>query len=160
MAAAVLVLFTGCGGGGGDSGSTLDPDQLEVAAAVDAFSAAIRAEDFAAADNYLDSDVKWHYQDGTIWDVVKLRNKLENFFTKTIVKDFTITGVGVSMLTETDAESRGNLSLTYTDITETDKTINESIEMVLRKAPGRPWGLTEFGLYGTSDKGSAFPPEL
>jgi len=157
----VLVTFTGCGGGGGgDSGPTLDPDQLEVAAAVDTFSAAIRAEDFAAANNFLDSNIKWYRSDGTTLVIDTLKTKLENFFNKAVVKNFTISGVGVSMRTETDAESRGSLSLTYTDTTGSDKTINENIEMVLQKAPGGPWGLTEFGVYSTSDKGSAFPPEL
>ena len=40
------ILMTGCGGGGGgDTASTLDPEQLEVAAIVDSFAAAVRAED-------------------------------------------------------------------------------------------------------------------
>jgi len=160
LAVAVLAVFTGCGGGGGDSGSTLDPDQLEVAAAVDAFSAAIRAEDFTAADNYLASNLKWYRPGNSTWDVLDVRAKLENFFTKAVVKDFTISGVGVNMISDTVAESRGDLSLTYSDAAATDKTINESIKMVLEKAPGGPWGLIEFGAYGTSDKGSVFPPEL
>lgn len=160
LAVAVLVVFTGCGGGGGDdSGPTLDPDQLEVAAAVDAFSAAIRAEDFAAANNVLDSNINWYRSDGTKLVIDTLKTKLENFFTKAVVKDFTISGVGVNMISDTVAESRGSLSLTYSDAVATDKTINESIKMVLEKAPGGPWGLIEFGVYGTPN-GSAFPPEL
>lgn len=159
LVAAVLVVFTGCGGGGGDSGSTLDPDQLEVAAAVDAFSAAIKAESFNEANNFLDSNIKWYRSDGTTLVIDTLRTKLKNFFDKAVVKDFTIAGVGVNMLSDTVAESRGNLSLTYSDAAATDKTINESIKMVLEKAPGGPWGLIEFGVYGTPN-GSAFPPEL
>ncbi|GAB1355751.1 hypothetical protein MASR1M12_44990 [Erysipelotrichia bacterium] len=160
LAVAVLAVFTGCGGGGGDSGSTLDPDQLEVAAAVDAFSAAIRGEDFAAANSFPNSEVKWYRQDGTTWDNLKIQKSLKNFFDKATVKDFTISGIGVNVISDTVAESRGNLSLTYSDAAATDKTINESIKMVLEKAPGGPWGLIEFGVYGASDKGSAFPPEL
>lgn len=158
LAVVVLALFTGCGGGG-DSGSTLDPDQLEVATAVDSFAAAIRTEDFAAVNNFLDSNIQWYRSDGTKLVIDTLKTKLENFFTKAVVKDFTITEVGVNMFSETDAESRGNLSLTYSDGIGKDKTINESIKMVLQKAPGGPWGLIEFGLYGTPN-GSAFPPEL
>jgi len=161
LAVAVLAVFTGCGGGGGDgSGPTLDPDQLEVAAAVDAFSAAIRGEDFAAANSFPNSEVKWYRQDGTTWDNLKIQKSLKNFFDKATVKDFTISGIGVNMISDTVAESRGNLSLTYSDAAATDKkNINESIKMVLEKAPGGPWGLIEFGVYGTPN-GSAFPPEL
>lgn len=159
VAVVVLVVFTGCGGGGSDSGPILDPDQLEVAAAVDSFSAAIRAKNFDDANSFLNSDVEWHYQDGTTWDNHKVQSGLKNFFAGAVVKNFTISGVGVNMITETDAESRGSLSLTYSDTTGTEKTINESIEMFLQKAPGGPWGLIEFGVYGTPN-GSAFPPEL
>lgn len=160
LAAAILAVFTGCGGGGGDSGSILDPDQLEVAAAVDSFAAAIRAEGFADADKFLDTNVKWYRGGAQTWDIVTLRAKLKDFFDKAVVKDFSISGVGVNMISDTVAESRGNLSLTYSDTTATDQAISESIKMVLEKTPSGPWGLIEFGVYSVSDKGSAFPPEL
>jgi len=159
LAVAVLAVFTGCGGGGGDSGSTLDPDQLEVAAAVDAFSAAIRAEDFTAADNYLDSNLKWYRTGNTTWGVTTVRAKLQDFFAKAVVKDFTLSGVGVNMLSETLAEGRGLLTLSYTDVAGAQQpAISQNISFVMEKVP--TWSLIEFGAYGTSDKGSAFPPEL
>lgn len=161
LAVAVLVVFTGCGGGGGDSGSTLDPDQLEVAAAVDGFSAAIRSENFTDADKFLDTNVKWYRGGAQTWDIVTLRAKLKDFFAKAVVKDFSISGVGVNMISDTVAESRGNLSLSYSDSTGTDRpAVSESIKMVLEKSPSGPWGLIEFGVYSSLDKGSAFPPEL
>lgn len=161
LAVTVLAVFTGCGGGGGDSDSTLDPDQLEVAAAVDAFSAAIRSENFADSDKFLDTNVKWYRAGSQTWDIVTLRAKLKDFFDKAVVKDFSVSGVGVNMISDTVAESRGSLSLSYSDAAGNDKpVISESIKMVLEKTPSGPWGLIEFGVYSASDKGSAFPPEL
>ncbi len=158
LAVAVLALFTGCGGGG-DSGSTLDPDQLEVATAVDSFAAAIRAEDFAAADKYLDSNLKWYRTGNVTWDVATVRSRLQSFFAGAVVKDFTFSGVGVNMLSETLAEGRGLLTVVYTDVAGVEKpVISQNISFVMEKVP--TWSLIEFGAYGVSDKGSAFPPEL
>lgn len=152
------ILMTGCGGGGGgDTASTLDPEQLEVAAIVDSFAAAVRAEDSAAANACLDTNLKYR-RVGNINEIGadKFVARLNTFFAGAVVKDFQITEIGIQVADD-QATGRANLSLSWSDNSGVDKTpVTENIELVFARTGG-VWGILEFGVY--SQKGSAFPPE-
>ncbi len=151
------ILMTGCGGGGGgDTASTLDPEQLEVAAIVDRFAAAVRAEDSAAAADCIDSNLKYRRVGGVTEGLNELKSALNTFFAGAVVKDFQITNVGIQVADD-QAVGRADLSLSWADNNAVDKPIlNENIELVFARTGGL-WGILEFGVY--SQKGSAFPPE-
>jgi len=152
------LLITGCGGGGGDSSSTLDPEQLEVAAVVDRFSAAVRAEDADAANACLDTNLKYR-RVGNINEVGsdKFIARLKTFFAGAAVKDFQIANIGIQVADD-QAVGRADMSLVYTDGNGVEQApISENIELEFERT-GNIWGLLKFGVY--SEKGSAFPPEL
>ncbi len=158
---AASLFVSGCGGGGGgDTASTLDPDQLEVAATVDGFAAAVRAENLADANAFLDSNLKYQ-RIGDITEVGsdKFLARLKTFFADAKIESFQIANIGIVLVTDTVATGRADLSLTYTDNNGVAKpAIVENIEMTFERASGGIWGVLEFGVY--SGKGSAFPPEL
>ncbi len=156
------LLITGCGSsGGGDSTSTLSPEELEVATAVDSFSAAVKAEDYAGAVSFVDTNL-YYYRVGNIVERgPEFSNRLKTFFSNAVIKDFQISGLGIVVNSDTLAEGRGNLSLTWADNAGIEKpAITENIKMLFERAPNGPWGLIEFGVYSATSKGSAFPPEL
>lgn len=155
------LFISGCGGGGGGDGvSTLDPDQLEVAAVVDGFSTAVRAENLADAKVFLDTNLEYK-RVGNISEVGadKFLARLNTFFTDAIIESFQITNIGIILVSDTIATGRADLSLTYTDKNGVAKpAVTENIEMTFERASGGPWGLLKFGKY--SGSGSSFPPEL
>lgn len=157
---AASLFVSGCGGGGGDTASTLDPDQLEVAAVVDGFAAAVRAENLDDAKTFLDSNLSYQRVGGiTEVGMDAFLKRLETFFAAAKIESFQIAETGIVLVTDTVATGRADLSLTYTDNNGVKKpAIVENIEMTFERASGGIWGLLEFGVY--SGKGSAFPPEL
>ncbi len=150
----------GCGGGGGDASGTLSPEELEVATVIDGFAAAIRSEDAAMTQSFLDSNLRYR-RVGTVIDEVGAGlfvARLNTFFAAARVTDFQMANVGINMLSENMAQSRVTLNLAYTDNSDnTRPALIENIELVFERPPGGAWGVLEFG--SVSGR-SAFPPEL
>ena len=161
LAVVAALAIVGCGGGGGgDSSGTLSPEELEIATSIDGFAAAIRVENLATAQSYLDSNLRYR-RIGTVSDEVGADlfiARLNTFFNNAIVTDFQMSNVGINMLSENTAQSRVSLYLAYTDnIGGARPALIENIELVFERPPGGIWGLLEFG---SVSRRSAFPPEL
>jgi len=150
-------LFTGCGGGGGGSSDyTLSPEELEVATAVEAFAAAVKAENLNVAMSYVFSNLKY-FNSIKPTGYTEFQDRLENLFAKAVVNDFTITSIGVSMGGEEYASVVGQLTLVY-NVNGTVSTLTESIDINLEKDSGN-WGFTL--LAGRNELMTvAFPPAL
>jgi len=151
-------MFTGCGGGGGSSGAgyNLSPEELEVATAVEAFAAAVTAEDLDTAMSYVLSNLKYRNAVSAA-DYIAFQKSLETFFTKAAVTDCTISNIGVSMGGEDYASIIGNLTLQYT-VDGATATFSETIEVSLERDNGQ-WGFTEFA--GRNELMiTSFPPAL
>jgi len=149
-------MFTGCGGGGGGADYTLSPEELEVATAVEAFAAAVKAENLNTAMSYVFSNLK--YRNAIVpANYTVFQQKLEDLFNKAEVNDFTITNIGVNMGGEDYASIIGYLTLQYTVDGEA-ATLSETIDISLERDSGK-WGFTEFA--GRNELMiTAFPPAL
>lgn len=154
------LFFTGCGGGGGgDSSQTMTPEELEVATAVDSFSAAFAAENSADAARFLDSTFKCYRPGGATEDFNVFVNRMDDFFAAATVMEFRIDNLGVTVESEEYARARGLLALSYTVGAGGPQYLTEEIEMKMERSGGL-WGLVEFGRYDAGDPGSSFPPQL
>ncbi len=152
----LALIFAGCGGGGGSSDYTLSPEELEVATAVEAFAAAVKAENLNVAMSYVFSNLKY-FSSIKPTGYTEFQDRLENLFAKAVVNDFTITGIGVSMGGEDYASVAGQLTLVYS-VNGTVSTLTESIDINLEKDSGN-WGFTL--LAGRNELMTiAFPPAL
>ncbi len=155
----LALLFTGCGGGGGSSGSdyTLSPEELEVATVVEAFAAAVKSEKIDDVMQYVYTDLK--YPNLTTSGYTILRTRLEDFFAAAVVNEFTITSIGVDVAASEDIASvRALLTLEYSKDGVPQATLSEEIELYLEKENSR-WGLIQFAGRNTLMT-TAFPPAL
>ncbi len=153
----LVLMFAGCGGGGGSgSGYPLSPEELEVATAVEAFAAAVKAESLKTAMSYVFSNLKY-FSSTKATGYTQFQDRLEIFFTKATVNDCAISNIGVSMGGEDSASVIGQLTLVYS-IDGTVATLSESLDLSLEKDSGK-WGLTLFAGRNTLLT-TAFPPAL
>ncbi|PKL42358.1 MAG: hypothetical protein CVV41_14555 [Candidatus Riflebacteria bacterium HGW-Riflebacteria-1] len=153
----LLLVFAGCGGGGGSSDYTLSPEQLEVATFVDAFAAAIRRENLDETMQYVYSDLK--YPNLTTSGYAQLKSRLETLFNKAVVDEFTITNMGVDVAASEDiATVRGLLTLKYSVDGSSKAPLSEEIELYLEKENSR-WGIIQFAGRNTLMT-TTFPPAL
>ncbi|MGM0599365.1 MAG: YybH family protein [Candidatus Rifleibacteriota bacterium] len=161
----LVLLITGCGGGGGDSAISTSPEELEVRESLAALAANIRSKDLSATMNGFYSNLKYYPVDTQVFDgyedYIFFKNRLDNFFTKAVLTEFTIETLGVSIGIGGDiAQSRASLRCKYTDNEGEDHLIEERIEMLLEK--DSEWGITEIYAYDSSagQTGMRFPPEI
>jgi len=150
----LLVTLVGCGGSSGGSGPFFDPDELEVMTALDAFAAAIRAEDRGAALSWVDGNLKW----GSLTNPMFYDNfsiKLGAFFNNNQVNDFRLDNMGISVFDKL-ATVRAELVCSYVKSGQSAETVlTESIEIKLEKFS--KWGILE--AYPVSSAVLQFPPE-
>lgn len=162
FSACLLVLMAlpgivGCGGGG--SGSTMSPDELEVATVIDSFSAAIVAENDSQAMTYVDTTIKYYggAKDSDILGYDQFKARLQNFFAAVSSVKFEVTGLGITLSSETTASARGLMVLDYSN-SGIPQNLTENIEVKLEKS-GKNWGIVEFARYGTNGTArTQFPP--
>ncbi len=153
----LVLLITGCGGGGGSSDYTLSPEQLEVATVVDAFAAAVQREEIDKAMYHVFSQLK--YPNSTNSGEGPFKKRLENLFAKATVSEFTITGMGVDVAASEDVASvRALLTLKYSVDGEERSPFSENIELLLERDNKR-WGIVQFTGYNTLMT-TNFPPTL
>lgn len=153
-----LALFiAGCGGGSDSSDYTLSPEQLEVTTVVEVFAAAIQSEKIADAMIYVDSNLT--YPNETTSGYSQFKKNIENLFAKAEISKFTITGMGVNMVSGEDVASvRALLTLEYSVDGKMEPPFSEKIELYLERT-GKQWGIIQFTGYNELMK-TSFPPAL
>lgn len=149
-------MLTGCGGGGGSSDYTLSPEEQEVVTAIEAFASAVKNENIDQAMQYVFSDLKY-FSSSTPSGYLQFKSRLENFFAKAEVTEFTITSIGPYMESEDLATARARLTLGYS-VSGEAFTLGEDIELYLERDSGQ-WGIIQFAGYNTTLV-TAFPPAL
>lgn len=159
----LLVIFSGCGGGGGSSATAVSPEELEVQAVLDSFAGAVRAQNLAAVMENFDTNLRYYPANpaipGSFEDFVKFRDRVNNFFTKATLTEFSLTSSGISAGMENIAMARAELKCVYQQGT-TSAEFSEQIEMKLERVS--KWGIIEIYRYDNvvGQSGMTFPPEL
>lgn len=153
------LVITGCGGGGG-SGSTLSPEELEVATVLDAFAAAVSAKEVVQAMNHVFGGLKYY---GGFNTEVRLgyqdfQTRLEKFFEKASNIDCRFTSQGISVSDNT-ATVRALLIVDYSVGGMPQTMPPENVELKFEK--DKRWGIVEFARYDktTGTAVTAFPPQ-
>lgn len=163
LAVVVTIFLLGCGGGGGGSSTGVSPEELEVQAVIDSFSASVRDKNLTAIMSNFDTNLKYYPTDPAIpgghEDYNQFRTRLSNFLNNTNLTGFSISNSGITMGVETSAMARATLSCEYIDQGGITKQINEQIEIKFERVS--KWGITEIYAYSSSSgqSGMQFPPK-
>lgn len=148
----------GCGGGGGGD-SSLSPEELEVAAVLDAFAAAVNEENHGQAMTYIFSNLKYYGGPTTAPSgITQFDNRLQTFFAQASGIKCEFTSPGITLTSETTASVRALMVVDYLLPGDIPQVLTENVELVLEK--DKRWGIVEFAQYGNAGTTvTAFPPQ-
>jgi len=150
---------TGCGGG--SSGSTMSPDELEVASVLDAFASAVNEENIDQAMSYIFSGLVYYGGSNTASPLGNpdLRGRLETFFSRASGINCQFSSPGITLTSETTATVRALLIVDYSVSGISQTMPPENVELSFEK--DRRWGIVGFARYDktTGTAITAFPPQ-
>ena len=163
-----LLTIPGCGGGGGGSGSTgtgISPIEAEIQTNISSLANAVTTKNITNTMAEFDSNLRFYRANSqppgyTFEGFNELRQRLQDFYAKTTKVSLNISNTATVPGSESVAETRGLLTLGYTDLNGQAATLTEEIEFVSEKI-GK-WGITSFYKRNndSTQTGSSFPPSL